>query len=268
MRDASTASRKIAAMCRLPCKRRFPDARRIRAARRLLDALAGAAGQLARGRPARAARLRRGRDRHRDERARHDGRLGAGTSMRARAAAATHVRVVEISHDDAWMRDVGPTFVVDRRGRGARRRLAVQRLGRHWPAALYFPGTRTTWSRTRCSRSKAASAIARRSSSRAARSTWTAQGTPLVTEECLLNPNRNPTLRRGQIESQLKRYLGVQQVIWLGEGVVDDETDGHVDNLCCFVRPGDVALTWTRRPARSAIRHVAATRSKAAGRPR
>jgi len=60
----------------------------------------------------------------------------------------------------------------------------------------------------------------------------------LVTEECLLNANRNPTLSREQLEVQLRAYLGVSQVIWLGKGVFNDETDGHIDNLACFVRPG------------------------------
>ena len=74
------------------------------------------------------------------------------------------------------------------------------------------------------------------------------QGTLLTTEECLLNPNRNPTLRRSQIESLLERHLGVREIIWLGRGVFNDETDGHVDNLCCFVRPGEVVLTWCDDP--------------------
>jgi agmatine deiminase len=72
------------------------------------------------------------------------------------------------------------------------------------------------------------------------------QGTLITTEECLLNPNRNPALSRAQIETLLKRYLDVEVVIWLGKGVHLDETDGHVDNLCAFVRPGEVVLTWTR----------------------
>ena len=70
------------------------------------------------------------------------------------------------------------------------------------------------------------------------------QGTVLVTEQCLLNPNRNPQLSRSQLESLLRQYLGVSCVIWLGEGVVADETSGHVDNLACFARPGEVCLTW------------------------
>ena len=70
----------------------------------------------------------------------------------------------------------------------------------------------------------------------------------MTTEECLLDPNRNPKLRRGQIESLLERYLGVKQIIWLSRGVFNDETDGHVDNLCSFVRPGEVVLTWSDDP--------------------
>jgi agmatine deiminase len=71
------------------------------------------------------------------------------------------------------------------------------------------------------------------------------QRTALVTEQCLLNPNRNPGLSRIEIEELLRSYLGVRHVVWLGEGVVNDETDGHVDNLACFVRPGVIALHWT-----------------------
>lgn len=71
------------------------------------------------------------------------------------------------------------------------------------------------------------------------------EGTLLVTEECVLNPNRNPDLGRARIEQLLCEYTGSERVVWLGLGVVDDETDGHVDNLACFVRPGVVALTWT-----------------------
>jgi len=66
------------------------------------------------------------------------------------------------------------------------------------------------------------------------------EGTALVTEQCLLNPNRNPGLSRAEIEDHLRAWLGVDTVIWLGQGLVDDETDGHVDNLACFVRPGVV----------------------------
>jgi agmatine deiminase len=71
------------------------------------------------------------------------------------------------------------------------------------------------------------------------------KGTVLTTEECLLNPNRNPELSREQIEGVLLDHLGAEKVVWLGPGVFEDETDGHVDNLACFARPGTVMLTWT-----------------------
>jgi agmatine deiminase len=71
------------------------------------------------------------------------------------------------------------------------------------------------------------------------------EGTLLVTEQCLLNPNRNPRLDAPRIEALLRAYLGIERVIWLGAGVTSDETGGHIDNLACFVRPGEICLAWT-----------------------
>jgi agmatine deiminase len=71
------------------------------------------------------------------------------------------------------------------------------------------------------------------------------EGTLITTEECLLNPNRNPDFTKEEIENHLHNYLNVDTIIWLDRGVFEDETDGHVDNLCCYIRPGVVALTWT-----------------------
>jgi agmatine deiminase len=71
------------------------------------------------------------------------------------------------------------------------------------------------------------------------------EGTLITTEECLLNPNRNPDLSKEEIEEKLKEYLDVEKIIWLDKGVYLDEISGHVDNLCCYIRPGVVALTWT-----------------------
>ena len=71
------------------------------------------------------------------------------------------------------------------------------------------------------------------------------EGTCLVTKACLLSPGRNPHLSQLEIEEQLKIYLGVNKVIWLDNGIYNDETNEHVDNIACFIKPGLVALAWT-----------------------
>jgi agmatine deiminase len=71
------------------------------------------------------------------------------------------------------------------------------------------------------------------------------EGTCLVTKACLLSEGRNPHLTQLEIEEQLKIYLGVTKVIWLKNGIYNDETNEHVDNIACFIKPGVVALAWT-----------------------
>ncbi|HUD53516.1 agmatine deiminase family protein, partial [Parvibaculum sp.] len=67
-------------------------------------------------------------------------------------------------------------------------------------------------------------------------------GTLLTTEECLFNENRNPELTRQQIEERLALYLGIRRIVWLDQGLEDDETGGHVDMIACFAGPGRVTL--------------------------
>jgi agmatine deiminase len=74
------------------------------------------------------------------------------------------------------------------------------------------------------------------------------RGLLLTTEACLLNPNRNPHLSRAAIESRLSRFLGVDQVLWLGAGVVGDDTDGHVDDVARFVSPDTVLAVVEEDP--------------------
>lgn len=69
--------------------------------------------------------------------------------------------------------------------------------------------------------------------------------TCLVTKACLLSKGRNPRLSQLEIEENLKSYLGVHKVIWLDNGIYEDETNEHVDNVACFIKPGVVALGWT-----------------------
>ncbi|MBB4857886.1 agmatine deiminase [Novosphingobium chloroacetimidivorans] len=94
-------------------------------------------------------------------------------------------------------------------------------------------------------------------------------GTGLVvtTEQCLLNPNRNPQLSRRDLEARLHRDLGYERVLWLGDGLINDHTDGHVDNLARFVGPNTLALPSATGPddANAAIYTDARARAEAAG---
>lgn len=75
------------------------------------------------------------------------------------------------------------------------------------------------------------------------------EGTIITTEECLLNPNRNPHLSKDEIEWYLKEFLGGDKVIWLPRGLTDDnDTNGHVDNFCVFISPSNVLLAWCDDP--------------------
>lgn len=71
------------------------------------------------------------------------------------------------------------------------------------------------------------------------------EGTAIVTESCLLSRGRNPALTKAQIEEKLKAYLGVKKILWLPRGIHNDETNEHVDNVCAFLRPAEVVLAWT-----------------------
>jgi len=162
---------------------------------------------------------------------------------RARSLLSPAVRVVELSSDDAWMRDVGPTFVV---GGGERR--GVDWRFNAWggrEGGLYFPWDRDERVAAKVLEVEGAGRYRAPLVLEGGAIHVDGEGTVLTTEECLLNPNRNPELSREEIERQLLDHLGAEQVLWLGRGVVEDETDGHVDNLASFARPGLVLLTWT-----------------------
>jgi agmatine deiminase len=162
----------------------------------------------------------------------------------ARAMLPAHMRVVEISSNDAWMRDCGPTFVVDDKG-------GVRLV--HWDFnawgglydGLYFP-----WDKDqmvplkvaeieRVDRYKAPLVLEGGSFH------VDGEGTVITTEECLLSPGRNPDLSREQIEEYLGAYLNVEKVVWLEKGIDPEETNGHVDDVACFVRPGVVLAAIT-----------------------
>jgi agmatine deiminase len=158
----------------------------------------------------------------------------------ARAKLPAAVRVVEVSADDAWIRDHGPTFVVD--GKGDRR--GVDWRFNAW-GGIYSPWDRDERVAAKVLEIEDADRYRAPIVLEGGSIHVDGEGTVLTTEECLFNPNRNPEHSKEQIERILLDYLGAEKVIWLGAGVFEDETDGHVDNLACFARPGTVLLTWT-----------------------
>ena len=156
-----------------------------------------------------------------------------------------YVRVVEMSNDDSWVRDCGATFVVNDQGelRG------VDWSFNAWGGlvdGLYFPWDKDDRIASkmceleRANRYRLDDFVLEGGSIHV-----DGEGTLMVTEECLLSAGRNPQLTKEEIEKVLCEYLNVEKVLWIKEGIYNDETNGHVDNMCNFVRPGVVALAWT-----------------------
>jgi len=164
--------------------------------------------------------------------------------MNARQMLPPQIRVVELSNNDAWIRDCGPTFVVDNKG-GVR---GIDWSFNAWGGlynGLYFP-----WDLDdavpgkileieRLERYKAPIILEGGSIH------VDGEGTCITTTECLLSPGRNPDLSKDEIEAYLMDFLNVEKVLWIPRGVFHDETTGHIDNLACYLRPGVIALTWT-----------------------
>jgi agmatine deiminase len=156
-----------------------------------------------------------------------------------------HIRVVELSSNDAWMRDVGPLFLKDDQG-GLR---ALDGLFNAWGGldeGLYFP-----WDQDDRVARKVAE-IERVDVYRLGDFVIEGgylhvdgQGTCLLTEECLFSKGRHAGKSREEVERVLGDHLNIDRVIWLPRGIYLDETSGHVDNLCAFARPGEVILAWT-----------------------
>jgi agmatine deiminase len=159
---------------------------------------------------------------------------------RCREMLSPRIRIVELPSDDAWIRDTGPTFVVDREG---------GRRGVDWEfnawGGLYTPWDRDERVAARVLEIEEVDRYRPPLVLEGGSIHVDGEGTVLTTEECLLNRNRNPDLSKQEIELLLCDFLGAEKVVWLGRGVFADETSGHVDNLACFARPGLVLLSWS-----------------------
>ena len=166
--------------------------------------------------------------------------------VNARNMLDSSVRVVEMSNNDSWVRDSGPSFVVNDKG---------DVRGIDWGFNAYgglVEGIYYPWDFDDLLGGKicelegvdtynASDFILEGGSIHV-----DGDGTAMVTEECLLAPDRNPALSKEEIEQKLKDYLNVEKVLWIPKGCYGDiDTNGHVDNMCNFVKPGEVVLAWT-----------------------
>eukprot|EP00850_Spirogloea_muscicola_P008718 SM000047S16857 [mRNA] locus=s47:320532:324117:- [translate_table: standard] len=167
----------------------------------------------------------------------------------ARSMLPPEVRVVELSSNDAWFRDMACIFVVRDQSNGVRDLAGVHWNFNAWGGAN--EGCYSDWSLDKLVPRKILdmerlprfpqSMILEGGSIHV-----DGEGTLLSTEECLLNKNRNPNLSKAQIEQQLGDYFAVTTFIWLKHGLYGDtDTNGHIDNIACFARPGVVLLSWT-----------------------
>jgi agmatine deiminase len=164
----------------------------------------------------------------------------------ARAACSAEVELFEVALDDSWSRDSGPIVVVDGAGGRAGVDFGFNAWGEKFPPwgddaafsarVLDFLGIE---------RVDATDLVLEGGSIAVDGS-----GALYTTEQCLLHPKRNPSLSRDEIAARLCDELGSSRVVWLGRGLVeDDDTDGHVDNICAPVSPGHVLLQTVADPA-------------------
>lgn len=148
-----------------------------------------------------------------------------------------NIELLTIEHNDAWVRDNGPTFIINQEGILA----GVNWNFNAW-GGKYSPWDLDNQVAARILEHFGVERFDAPLVMEGGSLHVDGEGTLLTTEECLLNKNRNPELQRQQIEDYLKKYLGIEKVIWLKNGLSGDETDGHVDNIACFAAPGKVIL--------------------------
>jgi agmatine deiminase len=151
----------------------------------------------------------------------------------ARKALGNRAKVVRAPFGDVWARDTGPVFL-----REDGEPVAVRFRFNGWGGKYELPGDDTIGGVI----ARLAGAPERRIDlvAEGGALEFDGEGTLITTRQCLLNPNRNPGLGEADVEARLKAALGVETVLWVDEGLVADHTDGHIDNIVRFARPGVV----------------------------
>lgn len=165
------------------------------------------------------------------------------TFEEAKSRCKENVELLTIPHNDAWCRDNGPTFIWDECKNLAAMNWNFNAWGeRFTPYDLDNQVARQIIDHVKVKGFDADIVLEGGSIH------VDGEGTLLTTKECLLNKNRNPNLSMAQIEEKLKHYLGIKKIIWLNQGLYGDETDGHVDNVACFAKPGVILLQTCKDP--------------------
>ena len=180
---------------------------------------------------------------------------------RARALVSSKVKLERRVYGDIWLRDTGPLVVRENDGS-----LCARRFGFNgWGGKYLMPGDTEIGAEL----AKDAGLVVTTSAMILEGGAVDSDGTGLVatTEQCLLNPNRNPDMSRADIEHELAAQLGFTRVLWLGDGLINDHTDGHVDNLARFVGPNRIVVPQAtgKDDPNAAIYADAAARAEAAG---
>ncbi len=153
------------------------------------------------------------------------------------AAGIKNVAFHPVDHQDSWIRDYGPIYLVRRGADGQRERMAVKWRFNAW-GGKYESLLKDNGVVPQLGDAVGAPLHEVQMVLEGGSIDVDGQGTLLTTEQCLLNKNRNPDLTREGIEDHLRAYVGVEKVLWLGEGIEGDDTDGHVDDVTRFVAPG------------------------------
>lgn len=166
----------------------------------------------------------------------------------ARAVLPSEIRVVELAANDAWLRDTGPTFVINDQGDIRGIDWAFNAYG-GFVDGLYFPWDQDDLLALKICEMENIDTYRTPDFILEGGSIHTdGQGTLLTTEMCLLSEGRNSHLTKEEIEEQLQEYLNVDKIIWLKDGIDPEETNGHIDDVACFVKPGEVCVIWTDDP--------------------
>jgi agmatine deiminase len=153
----------------------------------------------------------------------------------ARLRIDSRIRLHVVPSDDVWMRDIGPTFARDCAGRLT----AIDWTFNAW-GGKYPPWERDDAVAARVAELCGVARVRPELVIEGGALEVDGEGTLLATEPTLLDPKRNPGIGRAELERRLSSLIGSERVVWLGEGIEGDDTDGHVDDVARFVRPGVV----------------------------